>query len=297
MNIFTEKNVLPMLFKETKPFDSDDYIYEIKFDGYRGIVYLDKEKVTIRSRNNKDVTAIYPELHSLNKCCSKKCILDGELIVMGENGPDFFKMQKRGRMKNKDKIEKERQENPVIFVVFDILYYDNQDLTSLPLITRKKYLEKYIKENDNLIISKYIYKDGKNFFQKIKKQGLEGVVAKKIDSPYIIGKRTNLWAKFKAIKEDDFWILGYKEIDKVIKTILVGKKINNKIVSYGEVNFPNYDNQQILKKFTKNNKSTKPYFNFDNIVWLKLGLKATIRFKEITDNNSLRHATFMKFVD
>ncbi len=164
MNIFTEKNVLPMLFKETKPFDSDDYIYEIKFDGYRGIVYLDKEKVTIRSRNNKDVTAIYPELHNLNKCCSKKCILDGELIVMGENGPDFFKMQKRGRMKNKDKIEKERQENPVIFVVFDILYYDNQDLTSLPLITRKKYLEKYIKENDNLIISKYIYKDGKKFY-------------------------------------------------------------------------------------------------------------------------------------
>ena len=63
MSIFTEKNVLPMLFKETKPFDSDDYIYEIKFDGYRGMVYLDKE-VTICSRNNKDVTAIYPELHS-----------------------------------------------------------------------------------------------------------------------------------------------------------------------------------------------------------------------------------------
>ena len=123
MDIFAKKNVLPMLLKQTKPFDSESHIYEMKFDGYRAIIYLDNNKITIRSRNNNDVTNLYPELVNLYKCSKKKCILDGELIVMGENGPDFFKMQKRGRMKIQEKIKQEMQNNPVIYVAFDILYY------------------------------------------------------------------------------------------------------------------------------------------------------------------------------
>lgn len=296
MDIFAKKNVLPMLLKQTKPFDSESYIYEMKFDGYRAIIYLDNNKITIRSRNNNDVTNLYPELASLYKCSKKKCILDGELIVMGENGPDFFKMQKRGRMKIKEKIKQEMQNNPVIYVAFDILYYDNKDLTELPLLKRKEYLQKYIKENDNLIISKYIAKDGKKLFNQIKKQGLEGVVAKRIDSPYVIGKRTDLWVKFKALKEDDFLVLGYKEIDHDLKTIVIGKKEKDNYISYGEVNLPNKIDQDYLKKYALKNKISKGYFPLKNIVWLKPQLKATIRFKEITASNNLRHAVFMKFV-
>lgn len=296
MSIFEEKNVLPMLFYQGKEFDSDDYIYEIKFDGFRAIIYLDKDSVTIRTRNNNDVTHLYPELHNLNKCSSKKCILDGELIVTGDNGPDFFKMQKRGRMKVTSRITKAALENPVEFVAFDILYYDNQDLTDLPLIERKKYLEK-IKENNNLTISKYIEKKGINLFEKVKKQGLEGVVAKRKDSVYEIGKRTHSWVKFKAIKEDDFWVLGYKEINHELKTIIIGREENKEYVLYGEVNFPNWENQEYLRKYAQKNMSNKKLFPLKNVVWLKPKLQATIRFKEITSNNNLRHAVFVKFVD
>ncbi len=297
MDIFKEKNVLPMLLKQTKPFNSANYIFEMKFDGYRSIIYLDKNKVTIRSRNNKEVTYLYPELAHLFKCSKKKCILDGELIVMGDNGPDFFKMQKRGRLKTKEKILLASQLNPVIFVVFDILYYDNQDLTELPLLKRKEYLEKYIKEDDNLVISKYIKEDGIKLFKKIAQKGLEGIVAKKIDSPYQIGKRTSYWLKIKALKEDDFLVLGYKEIDNNIKTIVIGKKENKNFISYGEVNLPNYLDQQQIKEYAKTEKQPKAYFNLKNIIWLKPRLKATIRYKEITSNNNLRHAVFLKFVD
>lgn len=297
MDIFKEKNVLPMLLKQTKPFNSANYIFEMKFDGYRSIIYLDKNKVTIRSRNNKEVTDLYPELAHLFKCSKKKCILDGELIVMGDNGPDFFKMQKRGRLKTKEKILLESQLNPVIFVAFDILYYDNQDLTELPLLKRKEYLEKYIKEDDNLVISKYIKKDGIKLFKKIAQKGLEGIVAKKIDSPYQIGKRTSYWLKIKALKEDDFLVLGYKEIDNNIKTIVIGKKENKNFISYGEVNLPNYLDQQQIKEYAKTEKQLKAYFPLKNIIWLKPHLKATIRYKEITSNNNLRHAVFLKFVD
>ncbi len=296
MDIFAKKNVLPMLLKQTKPFDSASHIYEMKFDGYRAIIYLDNNKITIRSRNNNDITNLYPELANLYKCSKKKCILDGELIVMGANGPDFFKMQKRGRMKIKEKIKQEMQNNPVLYVAFDILYYDNKDLTELPLLKRKEYLQKYIKENDNLIISKYIAKDGKKLFNQIKKQGLEGVVAKRIDSPYVIGKRTDLWVKFKALKEDDFLVLGYKEIDHDLKTIVIGKKEKDKYISYGEVNLPNVLDQEFIRKYAKTNQSKTQMFPLKNIVWLKPQLKATIRFKEITASNNLRHAVFMKFV-
>lgn len=296
MDIFTQQSVLPMLLKQTKPFDSEDYIYEMKFDGYRAIIYIDKNKITIKSRNNNDVTNLYPELAKLYKCCAKRCILDGELIVMGKNGPDFFKMQKRGRMKIPAKIKKESQDNPVIFVAFDILYYDNKDLTNIPLLKRKEYLEKYIKENPNLIISKYIQKNGVEFFEKVKNKGLEGVVAKKKDSPYIIGKRNDLWVKFKAVKEDDFVVLGYKVINNIIKTIVIGKIKNKQYISYGEVNLPNKLDQEIIRMYSQKNKIKKAYFPLKNIIWLKPKLKATIRFKEITSNNNLRHAVFMKFV-
>ena len=107
---------------------------------------------------------------------------------------------------------------------------------------------------------------------------------------------SSFWVKFKAIKEEDFFILGYKVINQEIKTILIGKKLNNKIIYYGEVNFPNKDNQEYLENYAKSNQVNKPYFPLKNIIWLKLSLKATIRFKEVTASNNLRHATFMKFV-
>ncbi len=296
MDIFKERKALPMLLKQGKVFDNENYIYEMKFDGFRTIIYLDNHNIEIRSRNNKDVTNLYPELKSLINCSQKNCILDGELIVMGDNGPDFFKMQKRGRLKIASKIKQASIDNPVCFIAFDILYYDKNDLTNLPLFKRKEYLDKYIKENDYLIKTKYIKKEGKKLFNEIKKKGLEGVVAKKIDSPYLIGKRVDFWVKFKAIKEEDFFILGYKVINQEIKTILIGKKLNNKIIYYGEVNFPNKDNQEYLENYAKSNQVNKPYFPLKNIIWLKLSLKATIRFKEVTASNNLRHATFMKFV-
>ena len=266
-DIFTQKNVLPMLLKQTKPFDNARYLYEMKFDGYRAIVYLAKDKTVIKSRNNNDVTNLYPELKNLYKCTKEKCILDGELIVMGENGPDFFKMQKRGRMKNQTKIKEAMIDNPVIYVAFDILYYNNKDLTDTPLIKRKEYLKKYIKENDNLIISKYIIKGGTKLFKEIKKQGLEGVVAKKMDSPYIIGKRTDLWVKFKAVKEKDFLVLGYKKINNVVKTIVVGMEKNNKYISYGEVNLPNFLDQKFIDNYAKQNISPSKILPLENIIW------------------------------
>ena len=103
--------------------------------------------------------------------------------------------------------------------------------------------------------------------------------------------------KFKALKEEDFLVLGYKEIDHDLKTIVIGKKVKENYLSYGEVNLPNALDQEFIRKYAKTNQTKTEMFPLKNIIWLKPQLKATIRFKEITASNNLRHAVFMKFVD
>lgn len=296
MDLFASKNLKPMLFYEGKLFNSEEYIYEIKFDGHRTIIYLDRNYINIRSRNNKDVTSLYPELNELKKLVKRKCILDGELIVLENGKPNFFKMQKRSLMTNTIRIKQESINNPVIFIAFDILYYDQKDLTNYPLIKRKEYLKKNVKENDYLIISKYVEYNGIELFKRIKKEQLEGIVAKRKDSIYQVNKRVHDWLKIKCIKEKDFYVLGIREENKKIKTIVIGSIKNNKLILNGQVNLPNKYDQEFMKKFIKEHKIKKAYFDMEHVIWLKLDLKCTIRYKEETQNNSLRHAVFVKFI-
>ena len=296
MDLFASKNLKPMLFYEGKLFNSEEYIYEIKFDGHRTIIYLDHNYINIRSRNNKDVTSLYPELNELKKLVKRKCILDGELIVLENGKPNFFKMQKRSLMTNTIRIKQESINNPVIFIAFDILYYDQKDLTNYPLIKRKEYLKKNVKENDYLIISKYVEYNGIELFKRIKKEQLEGIVAKRKDSIYQVNKRVHDWLKIKCIKEKDFYVLGIREENKKIKTIVIGSIKNNKLILNGQVNLPNKYDQEFMKKFIKEHKIKKAYFDMEHVIWLKLDLKCTIRYKEETQNNSLRHAVFVKFI-
>lgn len=296
MDLFASKNLKPMLFYEGKLFNSEEYIYEIKFDGHRTIIYLDHNYINIRSRNNKDVTSLYPELNELKKLVKRKCILDGELIVLENGKPNFFKMQKRSLMTNTIRIKQESINNPVIFIAFDILYYDQKDLTNYPLIKRKEYLKKNVKENDYLIISKYVEYNGIELFKRIKKEQLEGIVAKRKDSIYQVNKRVHDWLKIKCIKEKDFYVLGIREENKKIKTIVIGSIKNNKLILNGQVNLPNKYDQEFMKKFIKEHKIKKAYFDMEHVIWLKLDLKCTIRYKEETQNNNLRHAVFVKFI-
>lgn len=296
MDLFASKNLKPMLFYEGKLFNSEEYIYEIKFDGHRTIIYLDHNYINIRSRNNKDVTSLYPELNEVKKLVKRKCILDGELIILENGKPNFFKMQKRSLMTNTIRIKQESINNPVIFIAFDILYYDQKDLTNYPLIKRKEYLEKKVKENDYLIISKYVEYNGIELFKQIKKEQLEGIVAKRKDSIYQVNKRVHDWLKIKCIKEKDFYVLGIREENKKIKTIVIGSIKNNKLILNGQVNLPNKYHQEFMKKFIKEHKIKNAYFDMEHVIWLKLDLKCTIKYKEETQNNSLRHAVFVKFI-
>lgn len=224
--LFEEKRISPMLIGEVSDaFDNPNYIYECKWDGERCIAYLDQDANTeLRNKRNVKMLPKVPELSDIHKQVRKRCILDGELMVLKDGKPDFYEIQRRSLMNNTFRIELLSKKYPASFIAFDILYYDNEDISLLPLLERKKYLKKAIsKESDRMAISKYIENNGIAFYNLVKQQELEGIVAKRKDSIYVQGKRTHDWIKCKVMATDDCIICGYIRKANNMTSLILGQ--------------------------------------------------------------------------
>ncbi len=296
MDIFDEKTVTPMLIGEMRDaFDDPNYIYELKLDGVRCFAYLDKTGVELRNKRNLRVSPIYPELDNVHKQIRKRCLLDGELVVIGKDGkPDFAEIKRRALMSNDFKIKLAADKLPVSFVAFDILYQDGNQLTDLPLMERKTLLEKAVKESERLAISRYIERNGTQLYALAEQQELEGVVAKKKDSRYFFGKRTNEWIKIKNLKDDDFVVCGYIEKENNVVSIVLGQYRADQLVYKGHVTLGiSGDDFRLIQqqKRTDCPFSPAPKGN-ENAVWLAPSLVCTVKYMEKLENGSLRQPVF-----
>ena len=235
MDIFDNRNVSPMLITEmVDPFDSPDYIYEIKWDGIRCISFLGRE-TDMRNKRNKLMIQIFPELENLYKQVKVKCILDHELLVLKNGVPDFYEVQNRAIMSNPFKIKLAANKYPASIIAYDILYYKNKEITMLPLTERKKYLEDAVVENDLISVSRYIEDNGIMLFNLVKEKGLEGIVAKKKDSLYWQGKKTKDWIKCKVMSTDDCVICGYIPKENNMTSLVLGQYDGDELVYRGHV--------------------------------------------------------------
>lgn len=235
MDIFENKKIDPMLISELRdPFDSPDYIFEIKWDGIRCVSYLDKD-TDMRNKRNKMMIPIFPELQNLHEQVKVKCILDHELLVLRNGMPEFYEVQKRATMTNPFKIKLSSERYPASIIAYDILYYKDKDLTMLPLIERKKYLQDVVIENNYISISRYVEDKGILLFDLVKEKGLEGVVAKKKSSLYWQGKRSKDWVKFKVLDSDDCVICGYIIKEKSMTSLIIGQYDEDVLVYKGHV--------------------------------------------------------------
>lgn len=235
MDIFDRKNIAPMLIDEmTDPFDSNDYIYEIKWDGIRSISYLDKN-TDIRSRNGNCLVSTFPELEGLYKQVNQKCIIDAELVILKNAIPDFYEVSRRLIMKNQFKIRLATDKYPSSLIAYDILYYKDKDITMLPLLERKKYLEDVIVENDIICVSRYVELYGTQLFEMVKEKGLEGIVAKRKDSTYRIGKTTKDWIKCKVLYTEDCIICGYVIKEKGMTSFIIAQYDIDTLIYKGHV--------------------------------------------------------------
>ncbi len=236
MDIFGTKSISPMLISEMQdPFDSPDHIFEIKWDGIRCVSYLSDVGSDMRNKRNKLMIPIFPELEDLYKQVRTKCILDHELIVMKNGKPDFYEVQSRSIKTNPFKIKLAADRYPASIVAYDILYYKDKEITMLPLMERKKYLEDVVVENNLISVSRFIENDGVALFNIVKEQELEGIVAKKKNSLYWQGKKTKDWIKCKVLSTDDCVICGYIQKENNITSLVLGQYDDDVLVYKGHL--------------------------------------------------------------
>jgi len=298
-DLFEEKHISPMLIAENAPPFSDDYyIYEMKWDGERCVAYLNPSGETeLRNKRNVRMLPKVPELADIYKQASVRCILDGELICLVNGKPSFETIQRRSLMSNQYKIKLEAQKNPASFIAFDCLYFDGQDLTMRPLSERKEFLQKALKsESERLAISHtFDAAQALVLFQLAQDQELEGIVAKRKDSLYFQGKRTNTWLKMKNLQDDDFVVCGYILKENHMSSVILGQYRNGVLVYQGHVTL-GVGGMDFAKIKEQPHKSDPPFAeepdgNGDSI-WLAPNLVCRVEFMHRTKNGGMRQPVF-----
>lgn len=273
-------------------FDSPDWLFEIKWDGYRAIAEVGKEK-KLYSRNGLAFDKAYPKVFEALSVFKKRAVIDGEIVVIDESGkPSFQKLQ---NYKKSDKYV-------IQFYVFDILELDSKSLTSLPLIERKEILKEIIPESNIIKYCDHVEDEGKMLFNEMKKLGLEGMIAKRKKSKYIIGKRTSDWLKIKNVKEREAIIVGFtapKGSRSSFGSLLLAAFKKGKLVSIGNVG-TGFTDRSLKELYTKLNKLTRKTSPLDipikentsDVTWIDPVLVCNVKYTEITDEGSVRHPVF-----
>ena len=207
------KGLSPMLAKpgEVPESDGEDWAYEIKWDGIRALAYADHGKWSMQSRRLEDVSPRYPELEGIAEALSDHAaVLDGEVVALDSEGrPRFQLIQSRMGLTSPAMIKARAQQQPVDYVIFDLLHLDGECVRDLPYIERRKLLEGLGLDGPRWRTPRYRHGGGADLLEAARRQGLEGIVSKRCDSPYRPGKRTGEWIKTRVWRRQEFVIGGY----------------------------------------------------------------------------------------
>jgi bifunctional non-homologous end joining protein LigD len=282
------------------PFDDKDWLFELKWDGYRALAQIDRDgSVAIVSRNGNDFTTKFPELADLSEAFSERPLLvDGEIVVLDANGrASFAALQER-----LDRFGRTApQKRPVTFVVFDLLYGNGRDLRGEPLETRKAILESLLTGRGPVMFSKHVVGEGKRLFELAESSGLEGVVGKRRASTYQ-SHRSRDWVKLKALQRQEFAIGGWTEARgsrKHFGALLIGVYEGEEFVYAGSVGtgFDAKKLASIAAKLQPLERKTsafaKPPKTDTKAHWVTPSLVAEVSFTEWTRDGLLRHPVFV----
>jgi DNA ligase D-like protein (predicted ligase)/DNA ligase D-like protein (predicted polymerase)/DNA ligase D-like protein (predicted 3'-phosphoesterase) len=203
----------PMLARSTDKLpDSEEYLYEVKWDGIRDLISLDEGKVRIRGRNGLDLTKQFPELLIPEQAFrATSALLDGEIVCLEPDGrPNFRDVIHRMQQKTEGAIERAKAKYPAVCYLFDCLYLDGRPIVNEPLTRRREWLQDAIRKDSAYRVSEAV-EEGKAFFEAVKEMGLEGILAKQRGSTYLPGKRSDAWLKIKTRKTLECAIIGYTQ--------------------------------------------------------------------------------------
>jgi bifunctional non-homologous end joining protein LigD len=286
----------PMLATRTNaPFDNADWLFEIKWDGFRCLAYVNNGKALLRSRSNLSYNKTFePIVESLQKW-PVNAILDGEVVVLNEQGkPDFEALQNFGN----------RTDQNLVYYVFDLLWLEGFNLMNTPLEKRKEMLQKILPQDARIRFSDSIEEVGVDFFEVAKQNELEGIVAKKKNSIYVPGKRTNDWLKIPTEVRQEFVIGGYTESGsgRPFRSLLFGYYEGGKLINVGHSGggFNEKQMKEIYSRLKELETKKNPFANEveadTKTHWVKPQLVAEIKYASLTSSKKIRKpAIFLGF--
>jgi DNA ligase D-like protein (predicted ligase) len=287
--------ISPMLAKGSAPFDNPNYLFEIKWDGERVIAFVQGGKITrLQNRRLKDISKQFPEIIGI-EVGAKEAILDGEMVVLGEDKkPSFSKLSQRSHVQDPLRIGLLSNAMPAVYVVFDILYGDGASLLSIPLVQRKQMLSIIPKEGYPITPNFFIEAKGQTLFESVTSMGYEGIMAKRMDSPYLPGKRSDSWLKMKPQKSAICNVIGYTKGEgyrNLLGALVIAQHRENRLVDRGRVG------SGISTKVLGDLLSLlHPLMEKNGVTWVDPSLQVEVSYFEETEGGHFRFPVFKRIV-
>lgn len=285
--------------------DSEDHVYEVKWDGIRAMIALDEGQVRIRGRNGLDLAKQFPELLIPEQAFrATSALFDGEIVCLEADGrPDFRNVIHRMQQKTEGGIERAKAKHPAVCYVFDCLYLDGRAIVNERLVRRREWLQDAIKKGPAYRVSEVV-EDGAAFFQAVKEMGLEGIMAKQRDSAYLPGKRSDSWLKIKTRRTLECVIIGYTkgkgDREMSFGALHLAQADGESLKYLGKVG-SGFDEDSIkavaagLQKLRtiKRPVKEKPLDDARS-VWVEPSLMCEVEFASVTPDGLLREAVFVR---
>jgi bifunctional non-homologous end joining protein LigD len=293
------KDIAPMAMTlSEEPFSHKDWLYEIKWDGYRVIAYCNGNNVDLKSKKNNNFNKRFSEIKDALQKLNINAVIDGEIVCLDSGGKANF-----------NELISGTQNGALVFYAFDLLWFNGYDLRNTPLVDRRKLLKSILPKSDVIRFSDHIAGKGIELFELAQAHSIEGIVAKHKDSTYDAGTRSKQWLKIKTGTVVPAVIAGYL-IDKdksALSALIIGKKKDKKYEYLGLVS-AGVGPQTVKKILTKGQRTTKSIFatlpkvnrkgifrtpiKNPEIVWIKPQFNCEVKFLELDFTGEMRHASF-----
>jgi bifunctional non-homologous end joining protein LigD len=274
------------------PFDDKGWVFEDKYDGFRIVATIERGEVTLYSRNGKILTSNYSEVAKALERIKHDAVLDGELVAIGTDGVSHFQLLQNAR----------RHEATLRYCVFDLMFQDGHDLRALSLIERKKRLKAILPKHKLMAFSQHRATFGTKFFHEADRHGLEGIMAKRADSQYLSGARTDRWLKIKTSKRQEVVVAGFtapKRTRPGFGALVLALREGNEWRFIGHVGagFSHESLKELYGKLTKLKMAKSPFAKRVRgeavTTWVKPALVAEVKFTEWTNSGEMRHPVYL----
>jgi bifunctional non-homologous end joining protein LigD len=283
----------PMLATLTDaPFDDNGWIFEDKYDGFRMIAKVEGGKVSLYSRNGKIVSRNYMEVAKALEGVKGDAVIDGELVAIGKDGVSHFQLLQNAL----------RHEAKLQYCAFDLMFQNGEDLRGLPLLERKERLKSILPKHKLIAFSRHRKAFGTKFFLEAERKGLEGIMAKRAESRYLSGVRTDNWLKIKTSKRQEVVIAGFTAPRRTrlffgALTLALRAGKGWRYIGHVGTGFSHETLKELHGKLIKLKASKSPFPTKvkDETVttWVRPRLVAEVKFTEWTSSGEMRHPVYL----